>query len=347
MKRAFTLIELLVVIAIIAILAAMLMPALTRARKQARQSACSSNVHNIGLAIQMCRNDHGSKWVLGAVSGATYGPCQEIGMVMKNYLGDWGAMVCPNLDTPYGPRVPDLAANASQGCEEPVHSGTWYTDLGPEQIAYFYDEFNVPETPDPGRCIAADGAAMQTTFGPEPANHDNGANELFVDNAVQWVEKTQPTVRWTLTAAQCTLYDDGPMGWCPEQGPTTGTFVQYGHVQNPRMDEDGPQLSADGTVSDVITVDDIYWHEEPPSTQGDATTKWWDGIASSTRGASYPWWETHSGRSKTDCMLGGGAIGALPWWTWHFWRGRYNAPYAGLEGWQWGVEQAYESAVYR
>ena len=72
-SKNFTLIELLVVIAIIAILAAMLLPALSKARMKARSISCINNLKEMRLQAMMYEQDHEEFMMPGSISGYYWG----------------------------------------------------------------------------------------------------------------------------------------------------------------------------------------------------------------------------------------------------------------------------------
>ncbi|MBR4675168.1 MAG: prepilin-type N-terminal cleavage/methylation domain-containing protein [Victivallales bacterium] len=97
-KRSFTLIELLVVIAIIAILAAMLLPALSKARDKARTISCVNKEKQVALASIMYANDNGDCWAPSRCyeteGGDTAFNVYFTRLLIRNKLIEGGMFVC-------------------------------------------------------------------------------------------------------------------------------------------------------------------------------------------------------------------------------------------------------------
>src|SRR5437763_14870133 len=96
-RNGFTLIELLVVIAIIAILAAILFPVFAQAREKARQTACASNMRQMGLAVQMYLQDYDERFPLAATAPT---PTTFLNWhhLVDPYVKNKQVWICPSAD---------------------------------------------------------------------------------------------------------------------------------------------------------------------------------------------------------------------------------------------------------
>lgn len=239
----FTLIELLVVIAIIAILAAILFPVFAQAREKARQASSGSNVRQLGLAINMYKQDYDERFPFGGW------------MPNNDGTNEWQNSTAPYIKNKGLYRCP----SSTDMDEDPRDPTAWAWNRNP--VSYLYNNMlSRDRNPVSDAAVSAPADCVLVMDGHQDWGGRNGVDWMGRPNTTWLMEDTT----WGMSASLVT-------GWLSWQGFTWGLprhngganvcFVD-GHVKWVKVHpKSGPMSVAEGNAIYRQPSSDRGWFE--------------------------------------------------------------------------------------